>query len=198
MDPVTFAHYARRHGIDAEAWSLKRGREKLTPWQDGARASPRVLVLGAYALRVRGGALEIEYGPHDDRQTIRIDIDAEPKPRGILFDSHGEFMTGEALRWRSLFNQSRFAGRTRPIDYDGRKRARNEGEYDDAHARHRSYDHTRAMRGGSGKGRARDRESEDRVGAERNHSRRLIPRARLRRMGGQAEVREKGCQDHDD
>ena len=49
-------------------WSLKRGKEKLTPWQDGARASPRVLVLGAYAaLRVRGGALEIEHGPHDDR-----------------------------------------------------------------------------------------------------------------------------------
>jgi hypothetical protein len=49
--------------------------------------------------RVRGGALEIEHGPHSDRQTIRIDIDVEPKPRAILFDSHGEFMTGEAIRW---------------------------------------------------------------------------------------------------
>ena len=83
----------------------KRGKEKLTPWQDGARASPRVLVLGAYAaLRVRGGALEIEHGPHDDRQTIRIDIDAEPKPRAILFDSHGEFMTGEAIRWCARYS----------------------------------------------------------------------------------------------
>ncbi len=68
--------------------------------EDGARASPRVLVLGAYAaLRVRGGALEIEHGPHDDRQTIRIDINSEPKPHTILFDSHGEFLTGEAIRW---------------------------------------------------------------------------------------------------
>ncbi len=78
----------------------KRGKEKLTPWKAGARASPRVLVVGAYAaLRVRGGALEIEHGPHDNRQTIRIDIDAEPKPHTILFDSHGEFLTGEAIRW---------------------------------------------------------------------------------------------------
>ena len=78
---------------------------KLTPWQDGARASPRVLVLGAYAaLRVRGGALEIEYGPHDDRKTIRIDIDADLKPRAILFDSHGEFMTGEAIRWCARYS----------------------------------------------------------------------------------------------
>jgi CRISP-associated protein Cas1 len=80
-------------------------KESLTPWQDGARASPRVLVLGAYAaLRVRGGALEIEHGPYDDRLTIRIDIDAEPKPRAILFDSHGEFMTGEALRWCARYS----------------------------------------------------------------------------------------------
>jgi CRISP-associated protein Cas1 len=86
-------------------WSLKRSKEKLTPWQDGARASPRVLVLGAYAaLRVRGGALEIEHGPRDERRTIRIDIDAEPKPRAILFDSHGEFMTGEALRWCARYS----------------------------------------------------------------------------------------------
>ncbi len=101
----TFALYSRRHVMKAGSWSPKRGKEKLTPWQDGARASPRVLVLGAYAaLRVRGGALEIEHGPHDDRQTIRIDIDAEPKPRAILFDSHGEFMTGEALRWCARYS----------------------------------------------------------------------------------------------
>ena len=101
----TFALYARRQLMQSGDWSLKRGREKLTPWQDGARASPRVLVLGAYAaLRVRGGALEIEHGPHDDRVTIRIDIDAEPKPRAILFDSHGEFMTGEAIRWCARYS----------------------------------------------------------------------------------------------
>jgi CRISP-associated protein Cas1 len=101
----TFAQYARRHGIDAGAWSLKRSKEKLTPWQDGARASPRVLVLGAYAaLRVRGGALEIEHGPHDERVTIRIDIDADAKPHTILFDSHGEFLTGEAIRWCARYS----------------------------------------------------------------------------------------------
>jgi hypothetical protein len=101
----TFAQYTRRQGIDAGARSLARGKEKLTPWQDGARASPRVLVLGAYAaLRVRDGALEIEHGAHDDRQTIRIDIDAEPKPRAILFDSHGEFLTGEAIRWCARYS----------------------------------------------------------------------------------------------
>ena len=101
----TFALYAHRNLIESGGWSLERGKEKLTPWQDGARASPRVLVLGAYAsLRVRGGALEIEHGPHDDRVTIRIDIDADPKPRAILFDSHGEFMTGEALRWCARYS----------------------------------------------------------------------------------------------
>jgi CRISP-associated protein Cas1 len=102
---ATFAQYARRHGVDAGAWSLKRGREKLTPWQGGAPASSRVLVLGAYAaLRVRGGALEIEHGPHDDRRTIRIDIDVNPKPHTILFDSHGEFLTGEAIRWCARYS----------------------------------------------------------------------------------------------
>jgi CRISPR-associated endonuclease Cas1 len=103
----TFALYAREHLMEAGDWPLERGKDKLTPWQDSARASPRVLVLGAYAaLRVRGGALEIEHGPHDDRKTIRIDIDAEPKPRAILFDSHGEFMTGEALRWCARYSIS--------------------------------------------------------------------------------------------
>jgi CRISPR-associated protein Cas1 len=101
----TFSLYTRQQLMQSTDWSLKRGKEKLTPWQDGARASPRVLVLGAYAaLRVRGGALEIEHGPHDDRKTIRIDIDAEPKPRAILFDSRGEFMTGEAIRWCARYS----------------------------------------------------------------------------------------------
>jgi hypothetical protein len=101
----TFALYTRRHLMQTGDWSLERGKEKLTLWQDGARASPRVLVLGAYAaLRVRGGALQIEHGPHDARETIRIDIDAQPKPHTILFDSHGEFLTGEAIRWCARYS----------------------------------------------------------------------------------------------
>jgi CRISPR-associated endonuclease Cas1 len=101
----TFSLYTRRQLTQSADWSLQRGQEKLTPWQDGARASPRVFVLGAYAaLRVRGGALEIEHGPHSDRQTIHIDIDAEHKPHTILFDSHGEFMTGEAIRWCARYS----------------------------------------------------------------------------------------------
>jgi CRISPR-associated endonuclease Cas1 len=101
----TFALYTRRQLMQTCDWPLQRGKEKLTPWQDRARASPRVLVLGAYAaLRVRGGALEIEHGPHDNRRTIRIDIDADPKPHTILFDSHGEFMTGEAIRWCARYS----------------------------------------------------------------------------------------------
>src|SRR5271165_6922227 len=102
----TFAKYAREHFMETGDWiPNQRGQETLTPWQDGARASPRALVLGAYAaLRVRGGALEIEHGPHDDRRMIRIDIDAEPKPHTILFDSHGEFITGEAIRWCARYS----------------------------------------------------------------------------------------------
>jgi CRISPR-associated endonuclease Cas1 len=101
----TFALYARRHLMQSGDWSPSYGKETLTPWEDGARASLRVLVLGPYAaLRVRGGALEIEHEPHDNRQTIRIDIDAEPKPHTILFDSHGEFLTGEAIRWCARYS----------------------------------------------------------------------------------------------
>jgi CRISP-associated protein Cas1 len=60
---------------------------------------PPILILGAYAaLRVRSGALDIIHGPFGNKQTIRIDVD-DPKPLAILFDSHGEFFTGEALRW---------------------------------------------------------------------------------------------------
>jgi CRISP-associated protein Cas1 len=60
---------------------------------------PPVLVLGAYAaLRVRLGALDIAHGPYGTKQAIRIDVD-DDKPHAILFDSHGEFLTGEALRW---------------------------------------------------------------------------------------------------
>ena len=50
------------------------------------------------ALRVRGGALDVEHGTGKDRVHIRIDVD-ETKPAAILFDAHGEFLTGEAIRW---------------------------------------------------------------------------------------------------
>jgi len=57
------------------------------------------LILGpCAALRVRRGALDIEHGVGADKRAIRIDID-DAKPRTILFDGHGEFLTGEALRW---------------------------------------------------------------------------------------------------
>jgi CRISPR-associated protein Cas1 len=57
-------------------------------------------VCGALAaLRVRGGVLEIEHGPKAERLTTRIDVDTDPKPHTVLFDSHGEFLTGEAIRW---------------------------------------------------------------------------------------------------
>jgi hypothetical protein len=38
------------------------------------------------------------HGPFGSKRTIRIDVD-DDKPHTILFDSHGEFLTGEALRW---------------------------------------------------------------------------------------------------
>jgi len=57
------------------------------------------LILGpCAALRVRRGALDIEHGVGADKRAIRIGID-DAKPRTILFDGHGEFLTGEALRW---------------------------------------------------------------------------------------------------
>ena len=63
-----------------------------------AGAAP-VLVIGPdAALRVRGGALDVEHGSGKDRVHVRIDVD-EPKPGAILFDAHGEFLTGEAIRW---------------------------------------------------------------------------------------------------
>jgi CRISPR-associated protein Cas1 len=59
----------------------------------------RVLILGpCAALRVRRGALDIEHGTGEGKQAIRIDVD-DSKPHTILFDGHGEFLTGEALRW---------------------------------------------------------------------------------------------------
>jgi CRISP-associated protein Cas1 len=62
-------------------------------------SSGRVLILGpCAALRVRRGALDIEHGTGDVKKAIRIDID-DAKPHTILFDGHGEFLTGEALRW---------------------------------------------------------------------------------------------------
>jgi hypothetical protein len=58
-----------------------------------------VLVIGPNAaLRVRGGALDVVHGFKPDLVRVRIDVD-EPKPAAILFDAHGEFLTGEAIRW---------------------------------------------------------------------------------------------------
>jgi CRISP-associated protein Cas1 len=60
---------------------------------------PRILILGpCAALRVRQGALAIEHGTGEGKRAIRIDVD-DDKPHTILFDGHGEFLTGEALRW---------------------------------------------------------------------------------------------------
>jgi CRISPR-associated protein Cas1 len=61
--------------------------------------SRQALILGpCAALRVRRGALDIEHGAGNDKRSIRIDVD-DSKPHTILFDGHGEFLTGEALRW---------------------------------------------------------------------------------------------------
>jgi len=63
------------------------------------RHTPQVVVLGSNAaLRVRNGALEMEYGARAARTNLKIDID-EPKPRAILFDGRGEFISGEAVRF---------------------------------------------------------------------------------------------------
>jgi CRISP-associated protein Cas1 len=67
--------------------------------------SPSVLILGpCAALRVRRGALDIEHGTQADKATIRIDIDASPKPHTILFDGRGEFLTGKAMRWCARYD----------------------------------------------------------------------------------------------
>jgi hypothetical protein len=62
------------------------------------RGGPVLVVGPNAALRVRGGALVVEHGFKPDLVRVRIDID-EPKPAAILFDAHGEFLTGEAIRW---------------------------------------------------------------------------------------------------
>ena len=79
--------------------------EKRPPGRRPARAlraldtGGPVLVIGPNAaLRVHGGALDVEHGFKPDRRRLRIDVD-EPKPAAILFDGHGEFLTGEAIRW---------------------------------------------------------------------------------------------------
>jgi CRISP-associated protein Cas1 len=64
-----------------------------------ARDRSHVIVLGANAaMRVRGGALDIDHGPAAERINLRVDID-DPPPCAILFDGRGEFLSGEALRW---------------------------------------------------------------------------------------------------
>src|SRR5580704_7739934 len=68
--------------------------------------SGQALILGpCAALRVRRGALDIEHGTGEGKRAIRIDID-DAKPHTILFDGHGEFLTGEALRWCARYGIS--------------------------------------------------------------------------------------------
>jgi hypothetical protein len=77
--------------------SSRRGKTALEP-------HPAFSFSALMQLYVRRGAHEIEHGPHDDRVTVRIDIDAELKPHTVLFDSRGEFMTGEAIRWCARYS----------------------------------------------------------------------------------------------
>ena len=103
--------------------NLKRGvsgheirKRAGAPDRSRAQAGP-VLVIGPdAALRVRGGALDVEHGSGKDRAHVRIDVD-EPKPAAILFDARGEFLTGEAIRWwRPIRDPSHPAERPRPRD----------------------------------------------------------------------------------
>lgn len=83
-----------KRGVSAHEIRKRAG----APDRSRAQAGP-VLVIGPdAALRVRGGALDVEHGSGKDRVHVRIDVD-EPKPAAILFDAHGEFLTGEAIRW---------------------------------------------------------------------------------------------------
>lgn len=62
-------------------------------------SSHSVIVIGWRAtIAVKNGALTVERTEKGQRETIHIDVD-DKKPSAILFDSHGEFITGEALRW---------------------------------------------------------------------------------------------------
>jgi hypothetical protein len=85
--------------------NLKRGvsgheirKRAGAPDRSRAQADPVLAIGPDAALRVRGGALDVEHGSGNDRVHVRIDVD-EPKPAAILFDVHGEFLTGEAIRW---------------------------------------------------------------------------------------------------
>jgi hypothetical protein len=115
-----YRHYAasaaRPYARATFAQKLSRARtraRRLSPLLVEARAPDRsparalravdmggpVLVIGPNAaLRVRGRALVAEHGLKPDLVRVRIDVD-QPKPAAILFDAHGEFLTGEAIRW---------------------------------------------------------------------------------------------------
>ena len=96
--PCARATFAQRLSR-ARTVTARRPAAPLKP-----RTSPRldqgpVLVIGPNAaLRVRGETLDVEHGFKPDRVRVRIDVD-QPKPAAILFDAHGEFLTGEAIRW---------------------------------------------------------------------------------------------------
>ena len=91
-------HSPRRSAPPGRPFRAARLRTILPARHEAADAPP-VLVIGPNAaLRVRGGALDIEHGPAAERSRVRLDID-DANPHTILFDGHGEFLTGEAIRW---------------------------------------------------------------------------------------------------
>ena len=92
--PIAAKHRNLKRGVSGHEIRKRAG----APDRSRAQAGP-VLVIGPNAaLRVRGGALDVEHGSGKDRVHVRIDVD-EPKPAAILFDAHGEFLTGEGIRW---------------------------------------------------------------------------------------------------
>src|SRR3984957_11551010 len=93
--PIAVKHERTlRRGVSGH----KTRRRAGAPGRSRAQAGP-VLVIGPdAALRVRGGALHVEHGAGKERLHVRVDGD-QPKPAAILFDAHGEFLTGEAIRW---------------------------------------------------------------------------------------------------
>ena len=94
----TFAQYARQHFMETGDRSLGRGKEAHALAGRRSRLatcsrSRRVCGFACPRRSSRNRAWTARQSADDPNL-----IDAEPKPRAILFDSHGEFMTGEALR----------------------------------------------------------------------------------------------------
>ena len=79
----------------------------------------QVIVSGANAaLRVRGGALEIEHGAAAQRIKLRVDID-DPPPCAILFDRPGRIPVRRSFAMvRATRRRDRHAGRAGVCDHD--------------------------------------------------------------------------------